>query len=55
VVLITGSELSVEEKSFYREHGITVTEYRIPKWKSLYHTLLALFGKVPLQVAYYYD
>ena len=55
VVLITGNELSVEEKSFYREHGITVTEYRIPKWKSLYHTLLALFGKVPLQVAYYYD
>ena len=55
VGVISPSELSDEEKDYYKSLGIRFFSWRIPKWKSCLSTALGLFSRVPLQVCYYYD
>ena len=55
VGVISQSELSAEEKEYYKSLGIRFFSWRIPKWKSCLNTALGLFSRLPLQVCYYYD
>ena len=55
VGVISQSELSAEEKEYYKSLGIRFFSWRIPKWKSCLSTALGLFSRAPLQGCYYYD
>ena len=55
VGIISPSELSDEEKDYYKSLGIRFFSWRIPRWKSCLSAALGLFSRVSLQVCYYYD